>query len=468
VLYVDNIIKESFLMPFTDKTTGFRFKGSRVYSHRGHNVLLGKEGQIILLNDYLLKEINDFSCSDDLLFKLLQRKFAVVDSVADDDFDSKENIRPTFFMIDMTRHCNMCCRYCLRSLNYNGCSISNKTIDDICHFIIRYCEESGVRNISVQPWGGEPLLEFSKIERIQDWFLEKGIFAKISVETNGILLHDEMIEKIIKRGIFVSVSIDGPASVHDQQRQLADGAPSHRLVEAGLLRLFKALNGDVSVIVVLTRNSLNKIDEIVDYFAKDIRIERLKMNFVYQSNFSGNVDLCLRPDEIRIVASRLLEKLIALNNEGTRIFEYNIYQRLKNLLARSSNDICISRGCRGGKKLITFDMDGNIFPCDVTDFPEEKIGSIYDGRSLGEIVKDAVKKNSYFAPKMSELCLDCPWRCYCQGGCTVHIKSSGEHMSKVDMIHCSTNRELYPQLVQLILQKPNVVNLLVGRNVIRE
>ena len=49
-----------------------------------------------------------------------------------------------------------------------------------------------------------------------------------------------------------------------------------------------------------------------------------------------------------------------MQERGYDVMEHNIFIKLKNLLFREYTDICLSCGCCGGKKMIVFDMDGNI------------------------------------------------------------------------------------------------------------
>lgn len=112
--------------------------------------------------------------------------------------------------------------------------------------------------------------------------------------------------------------------------------------------------------------------------------------------------------------------------------------------------------------MIVFDMEGRIFPCELTDIPAENIGSIYSGEKLTKLVADAVKHGDFFDLKRSELCKECLWYVFCKGGCTVRAISAGKRPPEIDEIECAVNRSLYPALMQLILEKPGVVNQILG------
>lgn len=126
-------------------------------------------------------------------------------------------------MVDMTTHCNMQCRYCLRDVNNCGDSISEEILIDICSFINRYCRESGVRNITVQPWGGEPLLELDKILLMRKLLNIDNTKVHFSIETNALLLNERNLQTLYDNKIGIGISIDGFKEVHDSQRVLTMG-----------------------------------------------------------------------------------------------------------------------------------------------------------------------------------------------------------------------------------------------------
>ena len=93
-------------------------------------------------------------------------------------------------------------------------------------------------------------------------------------------------------------------------------------------------------------------------------------------SLSGNFDKIISPEEemgIKLakgIMNRSLIEMIDLS-EDYSIVELNVQEKMMNLLIRSKSNICTSRGCMGGTKMIAFDQDGRIYPCDVTDYKEE-------------------------------------------------------------------------------------------------
>jgi len=371
-------------------------------------------------------------------------------------------------MIDLTDRCNMACRYCLRDSNaVSGSRImSRRTAERIVSCLAEYCRRQQMDQIVIQPWGGEPLLAAEMIWFIQDALAAEGVQAQFTLETNGLLLTEETCAELYRRRIAVGVSIDGGPAVHDSQRVRLDGSPTFAAAAAGIRRLQKWYGDAVTVIATLTRQSAGGVGGILDYFAGELGLTHIKCNYVHASSFHENLDMCLSPAEIRSCASEILDKVVGYAERGILLNEYNLYTRIINLLVNPQTDACISHGCLGGRRLITFDSEGGIYPCDVTDYPEERLGSVYSGEPLTELLRREIPLKPYFTGKYSEACGTCPWRPYCRGGCTVHTKCLHLPAGSVDPIECAVNRAVYPRLAELILTRPEIINLLAEQEIL--
>lgn len=457
-------IKQQWIDEFYLENERFLFMGAHVFSDENKSMLIGKDGYTIILDDELLNNILNKEISNELMILLSAHKIGVINADNTEMTKKvkarKDFIAPVFFMIDLTNRCNLACKYCLRD-GYNSITakvMSEQTVENVCDYIIKYCNQTGEYNITVQPWGGEPLLELKKIFMIQDKLIAAGINVCITIETNGILLCDKTIEELKRRNIWVSVSIDGPGHIHDSQRSFENGKPSHSVVERNLKKLLEAYSGNVSVIATLTKKTYPYITKIIDYLYSEMGIRNIKMNFVHKSSFVDNDALCMSEDEIGRATATIFDTMMDLAKDDKFVADYNIYTKFMNLLYRQREDVCLCDGCHGGRKMITFDYKGDIYPCDVSDYQEECIGNIYENEDLINTVSKAMDCKTYFLEKGEEKCLTCPWSCYCKGGCTVHVKTNGDNPPKVDKIECAINKVLYPRLVETILERPELVN----------
>ncbi len=117
--------------------------------------------------------------------------------------------------------------------------------------------------------GGEPLLLGP--EQLQTLFeiLRTALPAScsISIQTNGVLITSRVLDVCAAFAVSLSVSLDGPAAVHDKNRVTLGGAGSHAAVIAGLSRLQRhpravALFSGVLAVV----DPASDPDEIYSYF----------------------------------------------------------------------------------------------------------------------------------------------------------------------------------------------------------
>lgn len=461
------MIKEIFIDEFVDPESDKIMKKTMGYLNEGNAILIEESGHIIIVDEKYIHELQKHRIPKEIENKLKSRMF-----IKDNDIYQSETvtcgleIKPEFFMVDLTKKCNMHCKYCLRNVSDTYECITSKKMLDICDFIADYCMKYNIKDITIQPWGGEPLIELDKILLMKKKLTGLKTHVHFSIETNALLLNKATIKTLYENKIGIGISIDGYKQLHDSQRIYENGLGTHSIVEKNLL-LTKQKYGDrVGIITTITKNNASHVEEILEYYAVELGLKTVKFNYVHESMFTECKDMCLAMDEIAETELRLLRKLIKLNERGYEITEHNISVKLRNILLKRYSDICHSCGCSGGRKMIVFDMDGNIYPCELTDMPNEKIGSIYDKKDLIDIIKENIKYKDFFFAKKAKKCNDCLWYVFCKGGCTVRAISVGKRPPEIDEIECAVNTTLYPELMKLIVSKPKIVNALVGEKVV--
>ena len=420
-------------------------------------VLFEKEsGHILCTDKAVFKSFAAHEISDGIARKLKSRCF-IRQEMSECDGNACA-VNPEFFMVDLTNRCNMQCKYCLRDVNHAAQSASPEVVADICAYINEYAEAYHPKNISIQPWGGEPLLELDQILTMRRLINPPDTKVHFSIETNGLLLNDEVLKKLYDARIGLGVSIDGYAAIHDGQRVSAGGTGTHQIVEKHLKNALKLFGDRVGTITTITKHSAPHIEDILNYLVQEVGLKHVKFNFVHPSLFFDCDEICVDDELIAETILRLLHRMVELIEEGYNVEEHNIGVKLQNILTNKFTDICHSRGCNGGRRMIVFDLKGNIYPCEMTDLPEEKLGSIYDSGDLTKLIARSAAKRDFFCAKKEEICENCEWYIFCRGGCTVRTISCGKRPPMIDRIECAVNRSLYPALMELILKKPEVVN----------
>lgn len=408
-------------------------------------------GTTLFLDRFSAEALECGNISSVLQYKLVALGFARVGySPA---FQSNADlIRPTFFLIDLTNVCNLECRYCLRVPENKGRFMSDERLLAICRFILQYCRRHDLRRIVIQPWGGEPLLHMEQILKIRHFFDNyPELWVRITVETNGILLSEEAAHRLKAGRIELSVSVDGPPDLHDLHRCAPGGRASSVAVLQGIRNAQAAGYNDLGSICVLTDHSIGRVEDILNYAEDVLGLKGVKLNPMHQPAYDCKGVRAPNQQEIVAVSREIVEAVGRLRARGSTLHEACTADRLGNLLKRSEANICHSCGCCGGKRMVSFDMDGNIYPCELTDWSDECLGNVDDGRDLIDMVREAYG-HPYFRSKSKDACDQCPWWYYCRGGCTSAVKYLRPQIEGVDETECAMNLTLYPLLTQLLLQ----------------
>lgn len=131
---------------------------------------------------------------------------------------------------------------------------------------------------------------------------------QITIETNALLLSKGLMKELYQRGISIGVSIDGYQKIHDSQRVIHSGIGTHQVVERRIRSIQKLYGNDISTITTVTRNSLENLEDIIEYLAVDLGLIHIKLNFVHRSCFAMNDDLCLYAEEIADATIRIFRR----------------------------------------------------------------------------------------------------------------------------------------------------------------
>ena len=441
----DDRVKLGYLEKFSLDI--FEFLGAYVFSEKGKNCLLASNGCTMFVSDELMKRLKNHKLDDAFMIKLVQHGLAYVPGK--NLFYSGKEIEIHYFIIDLTKRCNFDCIYCFRKLD-DHTVMKRNTLMDVLRYIERYCNKKGLKNIGIQLWGGEPALAMKEIEYVVQYFDDKEIEVSFDIETNGSLVTKEIALKWKQWGIHVGVSIDGPPRIQNIQIPLVEGGASSDAVERGICNLQKYYKAPFGGIVVVTKYNYRHVREMLDYFIYKLHLHALKFNIVRDNRNALDDRLGLEEEEVAWFANELMDYLEAFYMLGANFTEGNIDIRIRNLLERSKVSCCLSNGCQGGKCIISIDRNGDIFPCEMIDFQEEKIGSIYENEQLEDQIKKSISDHLFFKPKKDEECQKCPWWCYCGGGCSSRNRYAGRD-GCIDKVECKLNKTIYPRLIEAIL-----------------
>jgi uncharacterized protein len=154
----------------------------------------------------------------------------------------------TQFIVKLHGRCNLSCDYCymyeLADQSWRGkpAVMTRETIDATAGRIADHVKRHDqIPRIEVSLHGGEPLLAGpALIAYAATTFRAAGggrTPVALTMQTNGVLLDDDVLPILREHDIRVGVSLDGDRPSHDRHRRYANGRGSYDLVTRGIERL---------------------------------------------------------------------------------------------------------------------------------------------------------------------------------------------------------------------------------------
>ena len=173
--------------------------------------------------------------------------------------DGSLKILPFLYVLEITHRCNLGCDFCyVGKKDYkNELALSN------WKEIINQLPFYGFASLS----GGEPLLHPDFFEILS--FVQKRLYGKVNVFSNGLLLNSEVARELVKRKLLlINISIDGIGATHDKLRN-REGAYDKVISNIeNLISLRKRLFPFVDIQSVVLNENISEIPKVYELIAK--------------------------------------------------------------------------------------------------------------------------------------------------------------------------------------------------------
>lgn len=162
-------------------------------------------------------------------------------------------------MLIITEDCNMNCVYCYEhKKNHNTMpfEVAVKIVENRLQQIKQGDEWT------ICFFGGEPFLNFSLIERVDQYIQQQHIAhyrsLKYSLITNGTVLSPKIKEWLIhhKNMVRLQLSLDGYQQIHDRNRPMTDGSGSFKRID---LDFFRSLFDRLMINTVVSPQSVPEL-----------------------------------------------------------------------------------------------------------------------------------------------------------------------------------------------------------------
>lgn len=259
--------------------------------------------------------------------------------------------------------CNLKCSYCYffnqPDLLPEGNSLSADEIGVILNRIQSYSLRPEVdKRIKVNFVGsGEPLLSWRMIRTaIQNLnAATPNHRLRFYTVTNGILLTEQVIAEMQSINLSPSVSLDGPAWLHDRTRIHHNGRGSHAQVMRGIERL-RAAGVPIAINTTLGRELMNNLDAYLDFV-----VEQGFTKIIFDRLVDVPDDVAVSSVEFYATLRRVAE---VKESRGLHHLEIGNLEAYKRAVTGKPDRVCTMFGstCGAGFNNIIY-MQRDVYPC---------------------------------------------------------------------------------------------------------
>ena len=340
--------------------------------------------------------------------------------------------------INIAHDCNLRCEYCFAAKGDFGCGrvlMSEETGKKAIDFLIK---NSGKRrNLEVDFFGGEPLMNFEVVKKIVDYARSKekeyNKNFRFTITTNGVLLTDDKIKYINKEMSNVVLSLDGRKEINDKLRVFTNGQGSYDIIVPKYKKLVET-RGDRDYYVrgTFTKYNLDFSEDVMHIH--ELGFDQISIEPVVSDE---KLDYSIKEEDLPRVFKEyenLSKKIIDLKKNGSHINFFHFMIDLDN------GPCAIKRlkGCGCGNEYVAVTPQGDIYPChQFVGQDEWKLGNLNDQTFNNDMKKYFSRANVY----NKNGCNDCWAKFYCSGGCNANNKQYEGDIMNPHKISCQLQRK---------------------------
>ncbi len=319
--------------------------------------------------------------------------------------------------LHIAHDCNLACKYCFAEEGeYHGrralmsFEVGKKALD----FLI--ANSGNRRNLEVDFFGGEPLMNFDVVRRLVAYGREQEKLHdkrfRFTLTTNGVLLNPEIEEFLNKEMSNVVLSVDGRKEVHDFMRPFRGGQGSYDLIMPKFVHLAESRD-QKNYYVRGTFTHYNK-DFAADVLSlADMGFKQISVEPVVASEDEDYAITEADLPEIMEEYDKLAREMVKRKKEGK---DFNFFHFMIDL----SGGPCVAKrlsGCGSGTEYLAVTPWGDLYPCHQFVGEEEYLMGNVDEGLIRTDIRDEFKVCNVYA---KEKCKKCFARFYCSGGCAAN------------------------------------------------
>lgn len=340
--------------------------------------------------------------------------------------------------LNISHDCNMRCGYCFASTGNYGTErvlMDSETGCKAIDFLIGH--SAGRRNLEVDFFGGEPLMNFEAVTEIIRYARsledKHGKHFRFTITTNGLLLDEKKMKIIDELFDNVVLSLDGREDINDRMRRLPDGSGTYKHIMPKIKEMVR-IRGDRDHYVrgTFTSHNLDFMKDALFLAAEGFKSISLEPVTAPEKK-SYSITKSHLPAIFREYEN-LAEEYLRMKEEGRGFgfFHFNIDLEQGPCLAKRV------KGCGAGCEYAAVAPNGDIYPCHQFVGKEEyKLGSLNE-KDLNRKIMDEFKNNNIAA---KEACSHCWAKFHCSGGCAANALEANGDIHKPYEIGCELEKK---------------------------
>lgn len=415
--------------------------------------VLNKNGFLEIKDDLLGEQISRFSTLNNSLFQ-----------------------GPSLFIIVLTMRCNLRCLYCQvtpENLKAKNRELDQKTAKKIVDTIFK----SPAKSIRIEFQGGEPLLNWPILEYIVKYAHKVNAEVKknliISLISNLTLLDDDKLKFLLKNEVALCCSLDGPAEVHDQNRQFISGQGSHAILNQNIAKAQQAIAKEnrkdthkgikLDAVLTVSRFSLPYHREIVDEYRR-LGFDHLFLRPLSSFGLAKETwqTIGYVPQDYINFYRKILDYILEVNEKGELFIERGTLYLVKKILkGEDAYYLDMKSPCGAVTGQLAFDYNGDVYTCDEGRMAARmgidsfKLGSVHEDE-YNDLIDNETAKITCLSSLLDNhvSCYDCPYKPFC-GTCP--IANLVDHRTLFPIIsnteRCQINQAIFDYLFSKLKDK---------------
>jgi uncharacterized protein len=313
-----------------------------------------------------------------------------------------------YVTLKVTNGCNLKCSYC--NVEADLPSTPRLSIERYKQIADLLIENSREKLVALEFHGGEPLL------LDDEWFKEAVAYAaalgkkhgKIighPMQTNGTRLTEERLDLLLKLGIDIGISCDGPPEINDRHRMAG------KRVEKAL-KLMIERRVPFGLILVLSQSNCSEMREVMEYFG-GLGLPGFRVNFMQPQGLGLDHDLLTGQEMfagMKAVFDHMAETNCSVMEAGIQL-AVNRFVAGRDPQPRLS---CWEHQCQAGRVYVAINVEGDVYSCG-TDMFHHRLGHIDEGFSrehVGQTLCTLHHKDPWYVR-----CFSCAAKRICNQSC---------------------------------------------------